>query len=158
MNLRPFAGLVGRPGRGIRPLSGSRVAHGTRRRLQQHGSLSAPQGAHWKGVFGPRFEGVRGVLMPPISFRALAERDLPLRPASDGRPIGRDRGFEVIDAGDVLRLRDGAARAYVTASSATFAERSSAAAARCPTKQRGQCDRRRRRRCRGGARCSDRHD
>jgi hypothetical protein len=43
----------------------------------------------------------------PISFRALAERDLPLRRASDRRPIGRDRGFEVIDAGDVLRLRDG---------------------------------------------------
>jgi hypothetical protein len=156
MSLRPFAGLVWRPGRGIRPLSGSRVAHGAGYNNMDRFLQSA--GRPLEGRFWPRFEGVRGVLMPPISFRALAERDLPLRPASDGRPIGRDRGFEVIDAGDVLRLRDGAARAYVTASSATFAERSSAAAARCPTKQRGQCDRRRRRRCRGGARCSDRHD
>jgi hypothetical protein len=46
----------------------------------------------------------------------------------------------------------------VTASSVTFAERSFAAAARCPTRRRGRCDRHRRRRCRGGARCSDRHD
>jgi len=46
MSLRPFAGLVWRPGRGIRPLSGSRVAHGTRRRLQQHGSLSAKRRAN----------------------------------------------------------------------------------------------------------------
>jgi hypothetical protein len=46
----------------------------------------------------------------------------------------------------------------VTASSATFAERSSGAAARCPTRRRGRCDRRRRRRCRDGARCSDRLD
>ena len=37
----------------------------------------------------------------------------------------------------------------VTASSATFAERSSAAAAHCPTRRRGRYDRRRRRRYRG---------
>jgi hypothetical protein len=46
----------------------------------------------------------------------------------------------------------------VTASSATFAERSFAVATYCPTRRRGRCDRRRRRRCQGGARCSDRHD
>jgi hypothetical protein len=43
----------------------------------------------------------------------------------------------------------------VTASSATFAERSSPAAAHCPTRRRGRYDRRRRRRCWGGAMCSD---
>ena len=46
----------------------------------------------------------------------------------------------------------------VVASSATFAERSSVAAARCPTRRRGRYDRRRRRQCQDGARCSDRHD
>jgi hypothetical protein len=53
MSLRPFAGLVWRPGRGIRPLSGSRVAHGTPRRLQQTRiAFCKAQGARWKGVFG----------------------------------------------------------------------------------------------------------
>src|SRR5262249_52267858 len=46
----------------------------------------------------------------------------------------------------------------VPASSATCAARLPAAAAACPTRRRGRYDRRRRRRCRGGAKCSSPHD
>jgi len=44
------------------------------------------------------------------------------------------------------------------APSATCAKRPPAAAARCPTRRRGRYDRRRRRRCRGGAKCSSPRD
>jgi hypothetical protein len=44
-------------------------------------------------------------LFPPTLMhnpRALAQRDLRLWPSSDGRPIGCDRRFEIIDASDLL--------------------------------------------------------
>jgi hypothetical protein len=47
----------------------------------------------------------RRFLFLPISYhhpRALAQRDLRLRPSPDGAPIGRDRRLEIIDSSDVL--------------------------------------------------------
>jgi hypothetical protein len=47
----------------------------------------------------------RGSLFLPIPVhdpRTLAQRDLRFWPSSDGRPIGCDCRFEIIDAGDVL--------------------------------------------------------
>jgi hypothetical protein len=51
---------------------------------------------------GPASAGSLFLPIPVHDPRTLAQRDLRLWPSSDGRPVGCDCRFEIIDAGDVL--------------------------------------------------------
>jgi hypothetical protein len=53
-------------------------------------------------ALGPASAGSLFLPIPVHDPRTLAQRDLRLWPSSDGRPVGCDRRFEIIDASDVL--------------------------------------------------------